>query len=195
MLLDSFSYEYNFFNDTYFSNSYNQSVLQTLYSRDATCFSTANYINRDFYHIITNSNGNDTIEGVDSLQLFNTYNLPNDSYIFRVTASDPSGNMTSDSMIIKIKNGTVGINNLNADSKIKISPNPFNHSTTLSTTYVLKDARIIVYNSVGQIVKKIENISGYRFILNRDDLVSGLYFIQLEQGEKQLINKKLIISD
>ena len=195
MLLDSFSYEYNFFNDNYYSTSYNQSVLRTLYSRDATCFSTADYNNRDFYHIITNSNGNDTIEGVDSLQLFNTYNLPNNSYIFRVTASDPSGNTTSDSMIVKIKNGSVGLNDLEINSHIKIYPNPFSNSTTITTTYLLKEATLIVYNSVGQIVKKITGISGHKIILDREDLGCGLYFIQLQQDEKKIVSEKIVIID
>jgi hypothetical protein len=195
MLLDSFAYEYNFFDDTYFSGTYYWGLLRTIYSRDVTCFSTANYNVRDFYHIITNSDGNDTIDGADSLQVFNTIGFANDSYIFRVKASDPSGNTTIDSMIVQIKNGANGLNSFSLNSAIKIMPNPFSYSTTVETSTILNNATLTIYNVHGQLINEVKNISGKSFTLFRDKLPSGLYFLRITEYNEIVATEKLVITD
>jgi hypothetical protein len=61
-------------------------ILSNIYSRDAACFSIANYSDRDYFHIVTNS--------------FNK--LPPGSYLFSVTARDAARNTTTTSMPITI---------------------------------------------------------------------------------------------
>jgi len=53
----------------------------------------------------------------------------------------------------------------------------------------------MVYNSYGQTVKQIKNISGQTFTLHRDNLQSGLYFLQLTQVNKIIATEKLVITD
>ncbi|MBK9735057.1 MAG: T9SS type A sorting domain-containing protein [Saprospiraceae bacterium] len=165
MLLDSFAYAFDFYNDFYFNGNYYWGLLSTIYSRDESCFSTANYRDRDFYHIVTNSDGNDTIDGADSLQVFNTLNFPNDSYIFRVTASDPSGNTTIDSMIVTIKNGTVSLPDITMTGQISAYPNPFSFATNLKIKSILNDATLTMYNVYGQAIKQIKIFQGQKLIL------------------------------
>jgi len=81
------------------------------------------------------------------------------------------------------------------ESFVTVYPNPFSSSTTLQTNIFLKNAIVTVYNSYGQTVKQIENISGQTVTLFRDNLPSGLYFIRLIEGNKIIAANKLIITD
>ena len=52
-----------------------------------------------------------------------------------------------------------------------------------------------VYNVQGQVVKEIKNISGQTVTLFRDNLTSGLYFIQMTEENKIITSNKLLITD
>ncbi len=80
-------------------------------------------------------------------------------------------------------------------NSLNLYPNPFSSTTTLQTDKVLKDAILTVYNSFGQQVKQIKNISGQTITLNRDNLPSGFYFIHVTQDNKVISSDKLIITD
>jgi|ERR1035437_6446744 PKD repeat protein len=82
-----------------------------------------------------------------------------------------------------------------SDTGISIYPNPFSSSTTLQSDIFFKDATLTIYNSYGQTVKQIKNISGQAVTLTRDNLPSGLYFIRLTQDNKILATDKLVITD
>lgn len=89
----------------------------------------------------------------------------------------------------------VGLEELSGDMQIKTYPNPFSTQTTLQTDKFFKDATLIIYNSFGQQVKQIKNISGKTVTLYRDKLPNGLYFLQLTQDNKIFTTDKLVISD
>ncbi|MBI4931793.1 MAG: T9SS type A sorting domain-containing protein [Bacteroidetes bacterium] len=78
---------------------------------------------------------------------------------------------------------------------IKVFPNPFSVKTTLQADMFLKDASLIVYNSFGQTVKQMNNLSEQTIIFNRDNLPSGLYFLRLTQDNKTISADKLVITD
>lgn len=63
------------------------------------------------------------------------------------------------------------------------------------TDQIFKDAIFTVYNSFGQTIKQIKNISGKTITLHRDYLPMGLYFIHLTQDNKTITTDKLIITD
>lgn len=88
---------------------------------------------------------------------------------------------------------------LEEESKIvKIFPNPFSNTTTLHSDIQLKNATLTIFNSIGQTVKQITAINigaGNNFTLNRDQLPTGLYFIQLSQDNQVIMNDKLVIAD
>jgi len=91
---------------------------------------------------------------------------------------------------------TTPVNDISKNiNQIKVFPNPFFAQTTLRTDNLFKNATLTVYNSFGQEVKQIINISGQSITLNRDNLPSGLYFIRLTQENKTLATGKLIITD
>lgn len=75
-----------------------------------------------------------------------------------------------------------------------VYPNPFSSQTTVKTNKIFKDATLTIYNSIGQQVKKIKNISGQTVTISRDNLRSGLYFLRLTDENKTYTNK-IVITD
>jgi hypothetical protein len=78
---------------------------------------------------------------------------------------------------------------------IHIFPIPFSTETTLQSDKILRDATLIVYNTAGQQVKQIKNISGQTIIFQRGNLPEGLFFFQLIQDDEILTTGKLTITD
>ena len=78
---------------------------------------------------------------------------------------------------------------------ILISPNPFITQTSVRSNQILNNAIVTVYNSLGQQVKQIKNITGQTVTLNRDKLPSGMYFIHLTQNDKTISTGKIVITD
>jgi hypothetical protein len=90
---------------------------------------------------------------------------------------------------------TVGLNDLNFNRHTKIFPNPFSSQTTFQTNILINNATLTVYNSQWQTVQQILNITGQTVTISRDNLSSGLYFVQLKQDNKILTTNKLVITD
>ena len=78
-------------------------------------------------------------------------------------------------------------------NKLVLFPNPFSFSTTVKSNIEMVNARVTVYNTLGQEVKKIENINGYSVEVFRENLSKGIYFIKTEQDNKVLSINKVII--
>ena len=181
ILIDTFAYEYDFYNDNYFSTSYLTGIINTIYSRDISCYTTADYVVRDFYHIVTNSDGNDTIDGNDSIQYFDTKQFANGNYIFRVEASDPSGNTSRDSMIITIQNTGTAIENFSNENRFQISPNPFEDNLNIQFLKSIDELEsLTIIDVMGRAVKELNNLNTNQTLsINLSDLKSGVYFVRI----------------
>jgi murein DD-endopeptidase MepM/ murein hydrolase activator NlpD len=181
ILIDTFAYEYDFYNDNYFSTSYLTGIINTIYSRDISCYTTADYVVRDFYHIVTNSDGNDTIDGNDSIQYFDTKQFANGNYIFRVEASDPSGNTSRDSMIITIQNTGTAIENFSNENRFQISPNPFEDNLNIQFLKSIDELEsLTIIDVMGRVVKELNNLNTNQTLsINLSDLKSGVYFVRI----------------
>ncbi|MEO7523098.1 MAG: PKD domain-containing protein, partial [Ferruginibacter sp.] len=76
----------------------------------------------------------------------------------------------SDTITQKINLNTTGATNDNLQDSIRLYPNPFSTVMRLShTTNVFKNAMLTVYNSYGQKVKQIDNLSGKTIVFHRDN--------------------------
>jgi len=93
------------------------------------------------------------------------------------------------------KCGSESIDEYNNNEYVLLSPNPFSSETTIKTNRNLNGADLTIYNTFGQEVKSIKNISGQTIKLHRDNLPGGIYFIQLTQESKTIATGKLIITD
>ena len=76
-----------------------------------------------------------------------------------------------------------------------VFPNPFTSQTNFHTDNCFRDATLTVYNSFGQTVKQIDNLSGQSIIFYRNNLTCGLYFFCITQHNKTVTAGKLIITE
>ena len=88
-----------------------------------------------------------------------------------------------------------GINSLELQQSLKLSPNPFNNQTTLRLDQSVRNASITISNSFGQVVRRIENINGHTIVLDRDNLKRGLHVMCLTDNKKSIAQTKLFITD
>lgn len=89
----------------------------------------------------------------------------------------------------------LGINENSNNNTFSIFPNPFISATTIKSVVNLKNATLTIYNSYGQTLKQVNNISGKTISLSRDNLPSGLYFMMLTEENKNIAAYKLMITD
>lgn len=87
----------------------------------------------------------------------------------------------------------LGIDENNLAAAISFSPNPFTTELHINASFDLENVSLKLYNSVGQIVKQVENITLLDYALQRESLSGGLYFLQLSRNNKVIVNKKIII--
>lgn len=92
---------------------------------------------------------------------------------------------------------TTGINTLEQGMSpiTTLFPNPFSVETTLRSQEILNDATLTIYNTFGQELKQIKNISGNEVTLLRNNLPSGTYFIRLTQNNKASATVRVLITD
>jgi len=90
---------------------------------------------------------------------------------------------------------TSQITEFSTPSALNIFPNPFSATTTLETNVSLENATFTVYDIYGRTVFQLNNITGQEFMVSRDNMASGLYFVQLIDGNKIIAINKLVITD
>ncbi|MGQ9705638.1 MAG: T9SS type A sorting domain-containing protein [bacterium] len=80
------------------------STVSTIYSDDTVCDSNGDYSARDFYFILTNTDGDGIVETEDEPYCWDTTLLPDGDYTVYVTAYDEYGNSTTEQMDVTVKN-------------------------------------------------------------------------------------------
>jgi len=124
-----------------------------------------------------------------------------DHYLFAPTAfMGVSGNdrfqcMTTDSgFIYQVGNCFTDVHDeFLTTSRISISPNPFQTSTTLYSSIQFESAELKIYNSIGAMVRD-EKIKMHQseLTIERGDLKEGIYFLQLICNDEQHMLKFII---
>lgn len=80
-------------------------------------------------------------------------------------------------------------------SSIILFPNPIKEKTTLQFDNFTKDNfTLIIFDSKGQVVQRIYNITGNRVEIEKQNLTSGIYFYRLQSKEK-IASGKIIIEE
>ncbi|WP_298223504.1 T9SS type A sorting domain-containing protein [Flavobacterium sp.] len=83
--------------------------------------------------------------------------------------------------------------NVVSAAAIAFSPNPLISELTISSESSLQNATFKLYNIQGQLVREINNLSGNSITVNRENLSSGLYFVQLFENNKLIKDTKLLV--
>jgi hypothetical protein len=77
----------------------------------------------------------------------------------------------------------------------QIAPNPFSTQTIVYSEQLLSNASVQIYNLFGQLVKKVDQLSGQRCSIMRSELAGGIYLLQLTQDDKKLGSCKIVVHD
>lgn len=80
-----------------------------------------------------------------------------------------------------------------SDSDIVFSPNPLVDVLTIDAGLALENASVKLYNPQGQLVREIGNLSGKKMTINRENLSSGLYFVQLLENGQPVKSAKVLV--
>lgn len=75
----------------------------------------------------------------------------------------------------------------------EISPNPCKSYTEIKFNFRLENSQIILYNSIGNEIRKYPNFSGDRILINRENLEPGLYFFNVVQNNRLQSTGKFLI--
>lgn len=79
--------------------------------------------------------------------------------------------------------------------KIFFSPNPFKNELTITSEFNFENSNLKMYNSLGQLVKEVKKLNGPIATITRENLKSGIYFIQISKDEKIISSNKIIVAD
>jgi hypothetical protein len=86
-------------------------------------------------------------------------------------------------------------NNKEGNVILNISPNPFTDKSIINISKNLPSAVFTLYNTNGKQVRQMKPVPGLDITLRREDLPSGLYFLQLVWENKVIASVKLVICD
>lgn len=88
-----------------FSNRLDAANVHVVYKNDNTCNSYGDYSRREYYYIVTNTDGDSIIESTDTQGKWATDSVGDGDYWVIVRAADVYGNSTVDSMLVTTANG------------------------------------------------------------------------------------------
>ena len=90
--------------DTYGSSTIDSFLVDLLYKEDSTCNTNGDYNSREFFHILTNSNGDQVYDASDQDEAWDTTAVPNGDYVVEAVARDAAGNRSTASMTVTVNN-------------------------------------------------------------------------------------------
>lgn len=191
---DKESIYFNFASDEYQGGANDIFLCGLIWKDDATCNTRGDYDYREYYHIITNSNGDRNYTQSDKQECWDTSALPDRQYVVKVTAVDVVGNATTDSMIVRTLNGNPsdvlpggGIPALTLE---RSRPNPFSGGTAISFHLPSGAERVVltVLDPAGRLVRTLrdgaalagEHVEHWDGLdMHGVDAPAGMYFYKL----------------
>ncbi len=162
---------------------------------NSVCLSSAYAIRTDSFGNTECSNSQSTVVLSTSSPIFQTNAL---------SLSTAAGPFLDDAIVVDTIMGSqvsncftpLSLDETATKESLRAFPNPFSNETSIQIPNHLKNVNLTVYNSLGQTVRQIRNVSDQRILFNRDDLPQGVYFIQLNmQDDAVILREELIITD
>lgn len=191
--------------DTYSGGPIDPFLVGLLYKDDATCNTQGDYSNREFFHILTNSDGNEIYEESDRWEAWDTSDLPDGDYVIEVTAIDAAGNRTIESMTVTTANGNpsmVGEGGAALSLTMRTHPNPSNLEATIS--FQLPEAGPVTLSVLDPAGRRIRTLFDEGVALgahtvhwdgrtdDREKVPAGTYFIQLRTAKSSRTQKLVL---
>jgi len=109
-----------------FAGRLDDACINVLYKTDATCRSRGDYDRREYYYIVTNTDGDSIMETSDAAGNWRTDSVGDGDYWVIVRAWDVAGNFTTDSMLVTTLNGVAveDLPPLALSAPLRAFPNP-----------------------------------------------------------------------
>ncbi len=86
-----------------------------------------------------------------------------------------------------------GINQLSIEnSEISIFPNPFTSQTIITFSSEQKKTTIKILDVLGKEIRS-ETFSGKQFMIEKENMNSGIYFVQITDEKKNIVNRKIVV--
>ena len=157
-----------------------QSNVQVIYKDDGVCDTRGDYDERDYYFIVTNTDGDSIVETSDAACAWVTTDYPDGDYWIVVSAYDAAGSVGQDSMMVTVRNvGIAESNDSRIASALRIIPNP-NHGSFI----IHGRDKISIFDVSGRLVA--EGKSEFQ------DFMPGIYFVVSgNDGHGQ--NQKIVV--
>lgn len=154
--------------------------VDVIYKDDAVCDSRGDYDHRDYYFIVTNTDGDSIVESSDAAFSWVTTDYPDGDYWVVVTAYDAAGNEQKDSMFVSVTNDVVVKEHAYGERG-----NPFAALTSpVCGPFTIDiDSDVTIFDVNGRHV-----VSGQGMFV----LTPGIYFVVLE-NDQQLFSKKIVV--
>jgi hypothetical protein len=157
--------------------------VDVIYKDDATCNSDGDYEYRNYYFIITNTDGDSIVEASDAAYAWVTTDFPDGNYWVVVTAYDAANNATRDSMFVTVNNMGIAEEKPSAQSPaFSIQPNPHN-----GTFVIDSDDDVKILDITGRLVAVGRGVVTH--------LVPGIYFIIYKQEHQTFCSKVIIVNE
>lgn len=196
----------NILNHSYgfYGGDYYEPYAAVMYKRDELLIpSSWMDEQRNYFHILTNNNGDSLVNLSENDLSFPTANYPDGVYRIYVEVFDPSGNSDLDSMDVKFKNGIVKVGEVKTLMPGEFAlyqnyPNPFNPVTKINFDMpIAGKVNLSIYNILGERVAELINGEmnrGYHQVnFNASRLSSGVYFYKLTAGKNSLTKKMVVL--
>ena len=142
------------------------------------------------------------IEGVGSSQhpLRPSYEMPSDPYIYLTCSAQNGVNIYNHNLANGQPTATdctmLNVDELSFKSHdIQYAPNPFTTELYITAPSDFKNATIKVFNAIGQLVRELTNVNGNTVTVRRDNLNSGIYFVQIQESGKIMATNKIILAN
>ena len=196
----NFAFAYDFPLDTYGEGSWDEMILNTIYSRDEQLFSIGNYEERSYYQIITNSDGDDVIDETDAANSFNSAEFNDGDYIIKINARDAAGNASSIFKQVTFDNGVNVSDNEVEKIKTFAYPNPakLGENDLVKIYYSPKFSEAVnieIYNLRGQKIRTIKAAENESYVQwNGKDadnkfVSEGVYFYKILNKSANICGK------
>lgn len=89
---------------------------------------------------------------------------------------------------------TLNASDLILSNEISIAPNPFRTQATITIDNAAAEVfQIVVTNVTGQVVRTASNFNGSAYVLTRDNLTSGMYFVTFQNEDGKSATQKVVV--
>jgi hypothetical protein len=180
-----------------FSNTLDGSLVNVVYKADNTCRSQGDYDYREYYYVVTNTDGDSIIEAPDTTGEWNSGLVGDTTYWVYVRASDVYGNTTLDSMRVRTRNGVAVTEPPYAvlSRPLRAVPTAGRDGMISFGTAGSGAVRLRVFDAIGRVVANLADsrlgAGEHRFTFTPP--ANGVYVVKLTLDDKNTYNTKLVV--